>query len=355
MGNKRYHNRGASLTEYALLVGLISIIALVTVTGIGDNVDDLFGKTGDTLSDVVTNGSGDAAQSPIPSPSPPASVTNLVISDITSQPVSTQVVSDIVQPTVVGTATISITGNGNPELRSCADAACSSVLQSYSGSITIAAGEYLQVRVTTPSSQSTSEVITINAEGAIVTFSVGTGSGDCLGNNSCVFHTSTRYNGNLGGLSGADQICTNDPANPGGPAYAILATNGNNHQRGMTLKTPILRSTDGLQMASTENQFFCNQQLCGNWIRGISAAPISKVWTGVVWIYSGGSTWSGSPTTANCDSWTSSSTGNLGNQASRSADNFTTKPDVWMEGNPALGCHNQYVFTCVNNVQTPPN
>ncbi|GAB5387717.1 MAG: hypothetical protein Alpg2KO_06850 [Alphaproteobacteria bacterium] len=344
--------RGASLSSYGLIVGLISIVALGAVTGIGDNINALFGETGDTLAEVIGEDTGaQSAAAPTPTPN----VTNLDFPDITNQPISTQVASVIVQPTVDGTSTMTVSGNGSPQLRTCSDAACSSVLQSYASSVSLGAGEYLQVQVTTPGSQSSSETITVTGGGATATFSVATGSGDCLGANSCAFNTSQGYSGDLGGLSGADAICTNDPNNPGGPAYAILATDGYNHQRGMSLKVPVLRASDNQTIANDENQFFCHQAACGTWTNGLDSSTSDRVWTGVVFIYSGGSRWSGSPTNANCSSWTSASNSFIGNMGRRTDNSTVSKPTVWMEGNHPPGCSAQYMITCVNNVQTPPN
>ena len=36
--------RGASLTEYAIVVGLIAIVAITAVTGVGNEVEDIFEK-----------------------------------------------------------------------------------------------------------------------------------------------------------------------------------------------------------------------------------------------------------------------------------------------------------------------
>lgn len=345
--------RGASLTSYGLVVGLISIVALAAVTGIGSNITELFGETGTALDEVINPAEGAAA-----TPETPPTVTDLDVSDINNQPTSIQVVSEIIQPTVTAPTTLTVSGDGSPEVRICSDSACSSVTQAYATSVPLASGDYLQVRITTPSTTLSTHTVTLSAGGANTSFSVVTGDGDCFGASSCMFHTSNAYNGNLGGLSGADSICTNDPNNPGGPAYAVLATNGYNHDRGMTLKLPIRRSSDNAIIADDAPQFFCHNgtgSQCEAWTNGLASASSNRVWTGVVYLYSAGSTWSGAPASANCNGWTSSSNSYIGNMGSRSSDSAVGKPTVWMEGNHPPGCSTQYRFTCVSNVQTPPN
>lgn len=46
---KRPYTRGASLLSYGLVVGLISVVALVTVTSVGSSVKTLFVEVGDTV------------------------------------------------------------------------------------------------------------------------------------------------------------------------------------------------------------------------------------------------------------------------------------------------------------------
>lgn len=65
--------RGATLTGYGLIVGLIAIVALVATTGIGSSVKGLFDETGGTLQSVV-EGTGSATV-PAPSAGPNATPT----------------------------------------------------------------------------------------------------------------------------------------------------------------------------------------------------------------------------------------------------------------------------------------
>ncbi|GAB5388232.1 MAG: hypothetical protein Alpg2KO_12000 [Alphaproteobacteria bacterium] len=67
--------RGASGGTYALLVGLISVVALTAVTSSGDSINELFAETSDTLGTVITSSSAavQPASSPAASASPSAS------------------------------------------------------------------------------------------------------------------------------------------------------------------------------------------------------------------------------------------------------------------------------------------
>ncbi|GAB5390088.1 MAG: hypothetical protein Alpg2KO_30560 [Alphaproteobacteria bacterium] len=62
--------RGASLLSYGLIVGLISVVALVAVQGTGSSTNQLFGDVSDTLAGVSGQGgaSGGGASSPTPAP-----------------------------------------------------------------------------------------------------------------------------------------------------------------------------------------------------------------------------------------------------------------------------------------------
>lgn len=62
----RMSRRGASLMGYALIVGLVAILAIGATGNIGQRIIALFGNTGDSISGVAS--SGDASSSPSASP-----------------------------------------------------------------------------------------------------------------------------------------------------------------------------------------------------------------------------------------------------------------------------------------------
>lgn len=45
----RFTERGASLVEYALLVGLIAVVAVVAITAFGDNLSEAYSEIADTI------------------------------------------------------------------------------------------------------------------------------------------------------------------------------------------------------------------------------------------------------------------------------------------------------------------
>ncbi|MGH6922857.1 MAG: hypothetical protein ACRED5_03715 [Propylenella sp.] len=84
--------------------------------------------------------------------------------DLTDQPTSTLVASNILQ--AVSGGSISISGDGSPQYRICEDDACSSETQTWgSSSGTIDVGEFLQLRLTTSASLATtgSATVTVGA------------------------------------------------------------------------------------------------------------------------------------------------------------------------------------------------
>jgi len=75
--------RGASLTGYALVVGLIAVVAIAATTRIGEEITELFGLVGEDLDSVADgagpggsgagDGSGDTANQPPAAPALSAS------------------------------------------------------------------------------------------------------------------------------------------------------------------------------------------------------------------------------------------------------------------------------------------
>ncbi|GAB5388401.1 MAG: hypothetical protein Alpg2KO_13690 [Alphaproteobacteria bacterium] len=58
--------RGASLSGYGLIVGLIAVLALSTVTSVGSNVQDLFTNVGDSMGGVAGSASGSGSEGEMP-------------------------------------------------------------------------------------------------------------------------------------------------------------------------------------------------------------------------------------------------------------------------------------------------
>ncbi|GAB5388268.1 MAG: hypothetical protein Alpg2KO_12360 [Alphaproteobacteria bacterium] len=60
--SEKRHSRGATLLEYAVLVGLVSVIALVTITTVGGNTQSLFGGVSDSLEGAASSAGAGAGE-----------------------------------------------------------------------------------------------------------------------------------------------------------------------------------------------------------------------------------------------------------------------------------------------------
>ena len=70
MTQQKYTKRGATLSEYGLLVGLIAILALAAISSIGENTEELFGDVATSMDGAITGTTASATLSPTASPSP---------------------------------------------------------------------------------------------------------------------------------------------------------------------------------------------------------------------------------------------------------------------------------------------
>lgn len=123
--------------------------------------------------------------------------------DLTQQTASTFVTSNIIQINGIGcTVNTSISGAGSPQYRICSNSDCSTVTTNWTTAITpISAGSYLQLGMTTSASGNTQ----LNAVITVGTIS-DTWSTRTVGPKR-VFVSSQTYDGDLGGLIGADSKC----------------------------------------------------------------------------------------------------------------------------------------------------
>lgn len=123
--------------------------------------------------------------------------------DLTQQTVSTQVTSNIIQINGIGCSVdASISGTGSPQYRICSNSDCSSVTTNWTTSVNpINSGSYLQARLTTSASGNTQFDAVITVGSISDTWSART-----IGPKR-VFVSSQTYDGNLGGLIGADSKC----------------------------------------------------------------------------------------------------------------------------------------------------
>jgi hypothetical protein len=133
--------------------------------------------------------------------------------NLTNQAQNALVNSNIVQITGFDSAvkvTLS-TGNSSPQYRICSDSACNTVVTDWTTAQTvIQPNQYLQLLLTTPPAPGTTARATIAAGTVSTTWSVTTSGTTTYG---YFVLTSGSWNGNLGGLSGADSKCLTDLTN----------------------------------------------------------------------------------------------------------------------------------------------
>lgn len=71
--------RGASLTGYGLIIGLIAVVGIVSIQNIGSNVSTLFNKVGNNMEEVA-NGTSGSTGGGTETPTPPATDGYFVLS-----------------------------------------------------------------------------------------------------------------------------------------------------------------------------------------------------------------------------------------------------------------------------------
>ena len=157
-----------------------------------------------------------------------------------------------------------------------------------------------------------------------------------------VFVTSSTMNGNLGGLTGADTVCTNSAAFAGlSRVYkAVISTTAENARDRLTFSGTIYKVSSGekIPIASSGSDLWNtdNANLIGRIDSdeyGNSTSGVTNVWTGTT---SDGSV----QTTSNCDNWSSqSNSGTYG-----SVDQFD---DRWINES-FTSCNQQFRLFCVS-------
>jgi hypothetical protein len=97
----------------------------------------------------------------------------LTFTDLTDQPTSTLVTGNILQVSLGGP--VSISGDGSPEYRICADDACSSQTQTWGSSAgSISSGEFLQLRLTSAAVTNTTNIANVTVGNATDQWTVTT-------------------------------------------------------------------------------------------------------------------------------------------------------------------------------------
>jgi predicted outer membrane repeat protein len=148
---------GISLTGYALLLGLIAVLALSAISLFGGSVRNVFTLVGDDLSFLNAGNGGNGGggnegddEEETPDDTLPDTFDFM---DEDDAALSGAVSSDIRQITGIDVAVdISVAGDGSPEYRLCADATCSAAPGFTSVAGSASAGDYVQLRLTSSGS-----------------------------------------------------------------------------------------------------------------------------------------------------------------------------------------------------------
>ena len=165
--------RGAAGQQYALLLGLIGIVALGAIGMTGSTVRSLFAGTSDLMTSVTNTGGVPAGAGGGPDTTPDA----FAFAALTGQGTATQIQSNIVAITGHDGVTATVGGGGSPEFRICADAACATVASAYgTAGRAVANGQYVQLRLTSPASSNTAVTATLAAGGTSGGWTVTTGT-----------------------------------------------------------------------------------------------------------------------------------------------------------------------------------
>lgn len=150
--------KGASFTGYGLIVGLIAVISIFAIENIGKQTAILFDLAGDTMENAVT-GSGTATGETS------SSVSNFSFIDISDASSLALTSSDIIQISISsGNASVSISGDGNPSFRICADSSCSADPVFGNIASLIQNGEFLQIRATASGNLGQTHNINVNID-----------------------------------------------------------------------------------------------------------------------------------------------------------------------------------------------
>lgn len=200
---------------------------------------------------------------------------------------SSLITSNAVTPIGCGTSSLALVyGEGSPQLSINGGA--------WANSGTLNPGDTIAIRLTSKSgyNQITTARLSLGTmESSWTVTAVSSGA------SSRIFATAGVYNGNLGGLVGADAICQTEATGLGysGTWKALLSTNALNARDRLTLVYPVVRASDGEVVAATNL-----------WSGTLAAAPVTSnfntAWTGTA---SAGDKYG----TNFCDNWTNGTIG----------------------------------------------
>lgn len=198
--------------------------------------------------------------------------------DLTNQSLGTSIGSNVLNITGFdGSLQASVSGGGTPEISINGGAWVTS------GAIT--PGQSLQVRLNSSVSVSTLLTAAVSVGNTSDNWDVTTKAGQTR-----IFATANTYNGNLGGLAGADTICQNEATTLGysGTWKALMSDGTTNAKDRLTIAYPVVRASSTSTVVDAVNIWD------GSITNSVNTST-NKVWTGTD---SSGNKYGG-----NCSSW----------------------------------------------------
>lgn len=228
--------------------------------------------------------------------------------DLTQQARSSVISSDIVQIAGISCSIdVSLSGEGIPEFRICSDSACTSVVTNWTRTKSpVVSGQYVQFRLNSSPLPEITYTATLTVGSASDSWSVTTVS------RKRVFISSATYNGNLGGLSGADAKCQAlADAVPLGGTYKAWLSDGTT-----SAASRITQSSSGYRLVNGTKIADDWADLTDGTIDAVLNVTQTGATVGMVYVWTNTSTAGGIQDTNHCTNWTSSSMGLSGNLGS---------------------------------------
>ena len=254
---------------------------------------------------------------------------------LTQQALSSQVTSNIVQINGIACSTdVTVLGEGLPEYRICGNAGCGTVITNWTRGITspILAGQYVQLRLNTSTTPGSTFTASLKVGTTTVPWSVTTIMP------KRVFLSTVSYNGNLGGLAGADTKCQTlaDAVPLGGTFKAWLSDGTTSAASRLTQFSSHYVMINGVRIANSWADL-----TDGNIANRITMAESGVTLAGAVWTNT--STSGGITGTRHCTNWTIGTSAVQGEQGTTAYADYSWTADTYNNCNQSkrLYCFEQ--------------
>lgn len=175
-------------------------------------------------------------------PDPGCAPNTFSFTPTSNEALSSLVTSNTITPTGCGSSSLAmVVGEGSPQLSINGG--------TWSKSGTLNPGDSIAVRLTTKPGYNQTTSLELSIGTTLSTWSVA----NQVSGSSQIFHTSASFNGNLGGLAGADAICQAEATGLGygGSWKALLSTSTVNAKDRLSLVYPVIRANDGVVVATS--------------------------------------------------------------------------------------------------------